>query len=77
MQIAHKAITVDGVEVLFIKWQDDDENPTIKMMAYVGGIFAESDISFDDDERRDKCWDEKAEYAATDFVGLAKSASPQ
>lgn len=77
MAIAHKSLTVDGVEVLFVKWQDDDENPSLRIMAHINGIFAESEISFDDEPKRDNCYDTMAEFAATDFVRLTKSAAGQ
>lgn len=74
-EMKFKSQVVDGIEVLFIKWQDDDECPAIRMMAYVGGIYAESTIGFDDFKKRDNCYDNLTELVAGDFVELAKSAS--
>lgn len=74
-EMKFKSQIIDGVEVLLIKWQDDDERPAIRMMAYVGGIYAEATIGFDDFEKRDNYYDNLTELVAGDFVELAKSAS--
>lgn len=74
-EMKFKSQIIDGVEVLLIKWQDDEESPAIRMMAYVSGIYAESTIGFDDYESRDNCYDNLTEMVAGNFVALAKSAA--
>lgn len=71
----HRVIEVDGVQVLAIKWQDDEERPCIRLMAKVSFIFGESDSSYESESARNLAFDCRLEGLAKTFVDLAKSAA--
>lgn len=75
MSITHKSLVIDGNEVLLIKWQDDDEQPSIRMMTHIRGIYAQSELSFPGESERDHAYTTMAEFAAEGFVRMVKSAS--
>lgn len=70
----HRTIEVDGVTVLLVKWQDDEQQPSIRMMAKVSYLYAEINAGFATEADRDRCYENDKSEMFTAFVALAKEA---
>ena len=70
----HRTIEVDGVSMLAIKWQDDEQQPAVRIMAKVSFVFAEFTAGFATEEARDRVYDNDASELFTSFASIAKQA---